>query len=318
MAATKTLEERKKDFELKLKEIYPDYTLESGYVNADTYIFLKHKDGYLWKTKPRFLDGKRQCPEVALSNKPKTKSFKLTKEEWQQRLNDKFGIDEYLILDEVKTGRTQTRIFHKSCQREFESSLDNMIYTSKLGCTLCYSKTAKTKEQVQTEIDLIDDSYEVLSVHSKEGHRYMLCRHNNLKCNNHEFEMRVSDFLSKHSQRCPVCGQIELDSKAVKNIEHYLVSNQIKFKREVKIGAKNIVELPYDFYLEKFNLLIEYDGSQHCLANHFFNSREGFEIRMLRDDIKTKFALENGYKLLRINYKQDEIQVLSNYLNSLD
>lgn len=42
MAATKTLEERTNDFKQRLKELYPDYLLESGYVNADTYVFLRH------------------------------------------------------------------------------------------------------------------------------------------------------------------------------------------------------------------------------------------------------------------------------------
>jgi hypothetical protein len=227
MAATKTLEERKKEFEERLTKLYPDYTLDSGYVNADTYIYLKHKDGYLWKTKPRFLDGKRQCPEISLKNKPKNKAFKLSKKEWQERLDAKFGCNEYTIIsEEVPTAKVIITLLHKKCNRHFEATMDNMINTSKLGCTLCYSKKAKTKEQVQTEISLIDDSYEVLSLYSKNGHVYMQCKHNHTKCNNYEFEMRVSDFVSKHSQRCPLCGQLEVDSKAVKNIEEYLKSAQ--------------------------------------------------------------------------------------------
>ena len=235
MAATKTLEERTNDFKERLKKIYPDYTLESGYVNGDTYVFLKHKDGYTWKTKPRFLDGKRQCPEIALQNKPKEKKFRLTKEDWREKLDLKFGKGMYIIKsEEVPSAKTKVILWHKECGRDFEATLDNMINTSKNGCTLCYSKKAKTVEQVQEEINKIDSSYTVLKVWSSEGHVYMKCIHNSDICNNHEFEMRVSDFVSVHAQRCPRCKEILNDSKAVKNIEDWLNLNNITYQREVR------------------------------------------------------------------------------------
>lgn len=317
MAATRTLEERTHDFKQRLKELYPDYLLEGGYINGDTYVFLRHKDGYLWRTKPRFLDGKRQCPEIALLNKPKEKKFRLSKTEWQEKLDNKFGKGIYLIQsDEVKTAKSKVKIFHSECKRVFEATLDNMINVSKRGCTLCYSKIAKTVEQVQEEVNKIDSSYTVLDVVTSNGHSYMKCRHNSDVCNNSEFDMRVSDFISVHAQRCPICMQILQDSKAVRNIEDWLNSNSIIFEREVKIGAKNINELPYDFYIPSLNLLIEYDGSQHFKASGYITEIQVMNTNK-RDQIKTNFANENGYNLLRINYKQNEINVLSKTIQKL-
>lgn len=48
---------------------------------------------------------------------------------------------------------------------------------------------------------------------------------------------------------------------------------------------------PYDFYIPKMNLLIEYDSEYW----------HGFEDVKIRDKEKTEYANNNGYKLLRIN-----------------
>ena len=55
MAATKNLKQRQNDFLIRLKKLYPDYKLISDYINADTFVILEHKDGYIWKTKRRWV-----------------------------------------------------------------------------------------------------------------------------------------------------------------------------------------------------------------------------------------------------------------------
>ena len=74
MPNIKPLDERKMNFIKRLERLYPDYKLISEYVNNDTMVVLKHKDGYYWETKPRYLDGKRQCKEIARQNKRKKSS----------------------------------------------------------------------------------------------------------------------------------------------------------------------------------------------------------------------------------------------------
>jgi len=49
----------------------------------------------------------------------------------------------------------------------------------------------------------------------------------------------------------------------------------------------------YDFYIPKLNLLIEYDSK-------YWHSLPGMKER---DTEKTQYAINNGYKLLRINKK---------------
>lgn len=204
---------------------------------------------------------------------------------------------------------------HTTCGKTLSKKLSEFIQSAK-GCFHCYGKHAKSLEEVQTEILKIDKNYNVLDVWTKNGHSYMKCKHISDICNNHEFNMRASDFVSVHAQRCPKCMDMLKDSKAVRNIESFLNEKNIAFQREVKIGAKNITDLPYDFYIPSLNLLIEYDGIQHFKAVGFIPQKK-VDIQKVRDQIKTNFASENWYNLLRINYKQNEINVLSKTIQKL-
>jgi very-short-patch-repair endonuclease len=57
----------------------------------------------------------------------------------------------------------------------------------------------------------------------------------------------------------------------------------------------------YDFYLPKYNMLIEVDGDfWHCNPLSFPNPLyESQKNNLKRDKVKNQWALENGYKLLR-------------------
>lgn len=60
--------------------------------------------------------------------------------------------------------------------------------------------------------------------------------------------------------------------------------------------------LPFDFYIPKNNILIEYDGEQHYKSVKMWGGDNAFEKRKLHDSIKTKYCLDNKIKLLRIPY----------------
>jgi very-short-patch-repair endonuclease len=66
----------------------------------------------------------------------------------------------------------------------------------------------------------------------------------------------------------------------------------------------NIRPLPFDFYLPKYNGLIEYDGEQHFKEVPCWGGKKGLEDRQARDAIKTEFCRVNNIPLLRINYTQ--------------
>jgi len=113
---------------------------------------------------------------------------------------------------------------------------------------------------------------------------------------------------------CPTCQE----SKGESIISNYLTSIDLKFERQKKFKeCRYKYELPFDFWIESKNLLIEFDGIQHFNPIDYFGGQEKFEYLQLCDGIKSKFCSDNNINLLRITYRDiKEIeQILRNYLS---
>ena len=315
MAATKTLKQRQNDFLIRLKKLYPDYKLISDYINADTFVILEHKDGYIWKTKPRYLNGKRQCNEVSL--KTKSKNLKeLDNEEFIRRFYEKYSKEEYEILEDYESYHKPIKILHKKCGHEFQSTPSNLLTINKRGCTYCYGKFARNIEYYQNKFKEKGlNDYEILNIESINGHIYGNIKHDCELCKNSIFNIRLSDMISKHNQRCPNCANIKRESYAVSLITNLLEKNKIEFIKEKTFkGCKNKCLLRFDFYVPKIKVAIEYDGIQHFFPIEFFGGEKDFEIRKKNDIIKNEYCKNNHIDLIRISYKQDIETVLNKCL----
>jgi very-short-patch-repair endonuclease len=94
-------------------------------------------------------------------------------------------------------------------------------------------------------------------------------------------------------------------SKGEIKIANYLKSNNISFEPQKTFSeCKNIFPLHYDFYLNDFNILIEYDGIQHFIPKEKFGGEKEFIKLQKRDAIKTQFAKVYGIQLIRIPYTE--------------
>ena len=60
--------------------------------------------------------------------------------------------------------------------------------------------------------------------------------------------------------------------------------------------------LPFDFYLPKYNICIEYDGQQHYEIVEHFGGFDKFVDTKIRDTIKSEYCKKNNIKLIRIPY----------------
>jgi len=98
---------------------------------------------------------------------------------------------------------------------------------------------------------------------------------------------------------CPNCNF----SKGEKKIESYLnilnISKITQYKFE---DCRNILPLPFDFYLPDYNLCIEYHGEQHYKSKEFFGGNKSFKEQKRRDKIKEKYCVNNNIFLLIIPY----------------
>lgn len=101
---------------------------------------------------------------------------------------------------------------------------------------------------------------------------------------------------------CPRCNF----SKGEIQIENYLLRNKIDFKTQYKFAdCKYIRLLLFDFYIERYNLIIEFDGNLHFQPLAHFGGEEALKIRQIRDNIKNEYCINNGINMLRIKYDEN-------------
>ncbi|MGI5704409.1 DUF723 domain-containing protein [Escherichia coli] len=112
---------------------------------------------------------------------------------------------------------------------------------------------------------------------------------------------------------CEKCMRDNTQSKAVSDIETILSS--FKYVREKRFdNCKNILTLPFDFYIEDLNLCIEYDGEQHFQCSEHWGGIKSLKQTQHNDKIKNTYCTENGINLLRLKYNEDYISVLKSTL----
>ncbi len=120
---------------------------------------------------------------------------------------------------------------------------------------------------------------------------------------------------------CPKCRE----STGEKKIRRILEERGIRYIYEWKDHnciAKRA--LKFDFYIPSHNAIIEYDGEQHFDPHaRWWSSDKEANLRNYtalreRDQMKTEWALENGYELLRIRFDEKLETVLLDFLEGLN
>lgn len=123
-------------------------------------------------------------------------------------------------------------------------------------------------------------------------------------CGN-EFITSINSFQTGKT-RCDHCAKSI--SRLEKKIESFLKEQQIKFIHQYSLNqCRDVLPLPFDFYLPDYFTFVEVDGEGHyhpCNFNQCSNkqAQKSFEITTKHDKIKTTFCEENGLKLIRIPY----------------
>ena len=112
----------------------------------------------------------------------------------------------------------------------------------------------------------------------------------------------------KRGNGCPYCKE----SKGEKEVRRILEKYEIQFNEQHTFDdCKYIKKLRFDFYIEKYNIAIEYQGIQHYEPVRFRGSKNidenlEFEENVKRDKIKKDYCKKNNIKLLCIHYKDYE------------
>ena len=123
---------------------------------------------------------------------------------------------------------------------------------------------------------------------------------------------------------CPNCRS----SKNEKKIFDVLINLGYSITKQKKYSdCRDQLPLPFDFYIDNLNILIEYDGEQHYIPIPYGSmsleeAKYQLQIRQKHDSIKTAYCQNNNIPLIRIPYWESKnlecflIQQLSKIINS--
>lgn len=178
----------------------------------------------------------------------------------------------------------------------------------KTKANVSYFLTPNMREEIATT-RCNELRYKFVEVYRRENGRYYV----KYVCDlGHKCDQDYHAFTGKQSQKCGDCSQLETHSFGHNDCKEYLRSMYITEREKTFEDLKFKSCLPYDFYVKVLNLLVEYDGS-----NHFETRDSAWGIateRKQKDDIKTEYAINNGYNFIRIAYYEDHVKALESFL----
>lgn len=219
--------------------------------------------------------------------------------------------DEYTPLTEYTTCHNKILMKHNICGYEYLVA-PNKFTSQGRRCPKCSNQVPLTIDDIRNDIKVLgNDEYELLSNEYKNNLTPLKIRH--IKCGN-EYMTNYANF-KYNENRCPKCRR--KISKGEQYIKDFLEENNINFDMYVNFEdfkSDNGKLLEFDFWLEEFNMVIEYDGEQHFRPFRSSNKEENerkFRNLQKCDKLKNELLEENNINLVRFNYKQTKKQIHS-------
>ena len=257
-----------------------------------------------FKIKPRNLYDKKlvnpcpSCRKLDFSNKKR-----LTTKKFINKAKSIHGDKFDYIESEYRNCFTSIKIWCNKCKNFFYQKPKDHLTGS--GCQKCKNNSISERRR-STKENFVNLSRNIHKEdYSYENSAYIDSRTKiEVKCNScgRLFKIRPDAHISGGG--C-ICKTESIGEKIVKN---FLTNKKVDFERNKRFKeCRRKRTLSFDFYLPKFNVLIEYDGRQHFAP--FFNERISpknakkiLELQKESDKIKTEFARSRGITLVRIKY----------------
>ena len=230
----------------------------------------------------------------------------MTYEEYIEALND---INPSIVVlgDYINAS---TPILHKCVIHNVEWMVSPSNILSGHGCRECGNEKikkalSKTQEQYIEEVANVNPDIEVMGQYINARTPIM----HRCKIDGYEWMTMPYSVLSGYG--CPVCSE----SSGERQIRQWLDKHCIVYEyQKIFDDCRNVLPLPFDFYLPKYNSCIEFDGGQHYFPVNLFGGEESFEKTVKHDEIKNKYCEDNDIRLLRIPYYEDVDEQLNNFL----
>ena len=279
------------EFIEKAKDIHGDkydYSLVD-YISAKTKVkIVCPEHGVFYQTASDHLC-KKGCPKCGGTKK-------ITQEEFVQRAKEIHGNKYDYSLVNYKNNKTKVKIICPEHEIFEQMPADHL---RGVGCPFCKGGKIRKKRSITIK-KFIEKAKEI---HGNK-YDYRLVSYKNAKtkikiiCPKHGiFEQTPNNHLLS-GRGCPKCRS----SRGENKIRNFLQKNNILFEEQKRFKeCKDERLLPFDFYLNNENILIEYQGIQHY-KDAFGVGPEKFYKYKYHDFLKEEFAKKYGYNLITISY----------------
>ena len=207
--------------------------------------------------------------------------------------------DNHIDIENVP--KLKSEIIKCTCQRcNYSWETTSLSLLNRKGCPKCNNRVRKTHEEFCSDFkEKYGDTYNVVDTYINSSTKIKV-KHN--ICGN-DFMYNPSNIYNKSIHICPYC--YNKTSNGEKIIENFFNVNYIDYNQHKTFPYLRGVgngSLSYDFYLEKQNLLIEFQGIQHYEPVEIFGGEKQFKIQQEHDKRKREYAINNNIKLLEIPY----------------
>ena len=293
-----------------------DYSMVD-YVNSSTHVIVGcYEHGY-WSVLPsNHMYGKSRCPVCSRRDGGKRRSISLTKDtEWFVSVAEEIHYFKYdYSKTEYKSSRKKLWI---ECPESGHEPFEQWprVHLSGKGCPACGRESAAAmarlthEEVVERFTDIHRDRYDYskAEIYGTDSYIKIGCPEETHPI----FIQKVSAHLE--GKGCPRCSLSKGETAVARLLDLASVNFEVEFVMED--GVDN-TRLRFDFYIPNQNVLIEYDGEQHYRPVTFggMTKEKALEVHKKiksRDHRKNVWALDKGYRLIRIRFDEDISTVLA-------
>lgn len=239
-------------------------------------------------------------------NKERGKRYRISTDAIKQRCNE-LNLEYY---DRYNNDDEQCTFVKYICPKHRNKGIQSIrwerLRTASIGCPFCYGR-GKTTKDVCERLMGINDTYDYIGEY-KRFEDDALCR-----CKICGDIWKTSMHSLIQGSGCPKCAM----SRGEKMVVSVLGGLDIDYIPQHTFDDCVLVnKLRFDFYLPKYNAVIEYDGQQHYEPVDFANKGKEWAVELLiknqeRDSFKNNYCRENHIPLLRIPYwEYENIEIL--------
>lgn len=261
------------------------------------FVVMKDENGHVFRKKIEAVLSKKYlcCGNCGQKRKHASNDIKHTKK-WLSEIDftryeiiepiDKITSETYIDVEDKETG-------YKFCSNVRSIVKKNMqpfnIYSNKKYYLYNLSVYAENNGLLSQPIEIKDTAASKVLFQCKCGKTFV----------------RNVNKWADGSDLCLSCGKKQSSYERV--FEQYLKENDIAYKTEYRFNdCRSIYPLPFDFYLQDYDCLIEIDGMQHYQPVNFGGSGhevdKRFKMQLEHDAIKDKYCFDKKIPLLRLSY----------------